>query len=246
MSPHTFPQMILLAVLLLTDLLVTFSLVILYCRTVYSTCEGYTTIESWEQDRHDALVRQRRVRRQQFPYDVGIWDNLCSAYHGNPNVLSWVWPLARTKAVGEEVKGSNGLRLLGGLEYEVNGYEELGSKWPPPDPDKSVWRGGNAFAMSGAVLDESSDWADGVRRRQWEDMRRREWKGQLENLGEDADRKPKLVGGKMAGAGAADRKWMNGDGETLADYGVDEDEEEVGEDEDVPLAELMRRRAGGR
>lgn len=36
------------------------------------------------------------------------------------------------------------------------------------------------------------------------------------------------------------KRWTNNDGETLADYGVDEDAEDA--DEDVPLAELIRRR----
>jgi hypothetical protein len=51
-----------------------------------------------------------------------------------------------------------------------------------------------------------------------------------------------VAGEKTVGGEAASRKWMNEDGETLADYGVDEDEE----DEDVPLAELIKRRRGGR
>ncbi|CAZ83409.1 unnamed protein product [Tuber melanosporum] len=229
MSPHTFLELCLLAVLLVTDLLVAFSLSLLFIRTLWSTGEGYTTIETWEQDRHNALVRQKRVRRQQFPYDIGTWDNLCSAFCGSSNIMGWFWPLSRTKEVGVEIKGSDGLKLKGGLEWELNGYEVVGATWPPLDPDKGVWMGANA-PMPAAVND-GGDWAEGVRRRQKEDMERREGISRPQ----DAIVTSAISNGSSK---VIAPKWMNEEGETLADYGVDDD------DEDVPLAELMRKRAG--
>lgn len=193
----------------------TFSLSVLYLRTLWSCAEGYTTIETWEQDRHDALVRRKRVRRQEFPYDIGFWDNLCSAHGGTANVVLWYWPLARTREVGEVVKGSGGLMLKGGLEWEVNGYERLDKAWPPVDPDKGVVV---REVPQRGVEEPSEVWAEGVRRRQKEDLKR--WEGGLSY--------PRI-----------EDRWTNVEGETLADYGVEEEEE----DEDVPLGELMRRRA---
>ncbi|CUS11048.1 unnamed protein product [Tuber aestivum] len=234
MSPHTFPVLCLLAVLLFTDLLVAFSLSLLFIRTLWSTGEGYTTIETWEQDRHDALVRQKRVRRQQFPYDIGIWDNLCSAFCGSSNILGWFWPFSRTREVGAEIKGSDGLKLKGGLEWEVNGYEVVGATWPPVDPDKGVWMGASAPIPAAAKKGgESGDWAEGVRRRQREDIERRE------GISRPQDAAVTSAIGSGGGRVIAP-KWMNEEGETLADYGVDDD------DDDVPLAELVRRRTGGR
>jgi palmitoyltransferase len=241
MSPYTFPQLLVLFALFLTDFIIAFALIILFLRTAYNAIEGYTTIETWEQERHDALVRSKRVRRQQFPYDIGIWDNICSAFCGSSNILAWFWPLARTSEVGSVIKGSGELKLLGGIEWEVNGYEELGMIWPPPDPDKGVWvgKGRDALASSKAVKEEEEDWVEGVRRRQMEDFRRRHIS--KENVGKEtkaiqSQYQPEAYG---TGAQRPRNRWKNDEGETLADYGVDEDAED--EDEDVPLAELKRK-----
>lgn len=227
--------MLLLAALVFVDLMVTFSLIVLYLRTLWSSAEGYTTIETWEQDRHDVLVQRKRVRRQQFPYDIGFWDNLCSAHGGTGNVFAWYWPLARTREVGEVVCGSGGIRLKGGIEWEVNGFEDLAAVWPPPDPDKGGQVVRSPFVESGAVL-EGEEWIEGVRRRQREDLVRRKGYGVggkgLEglNVGYEGVVRP----------GVAKKRWKNEDGETLEDYGVDEEAE--GGDDDVPLGELVRRR----
>jgi palmitoyltransferase len=143
--------------------------------------------------------------------------------------MGWFWPLSRTKEVGVEIKGSDGLKLKGGLEWELNGYEVVGATWPPLDPDKGVWMGANA-PMPAAVND-GGDWAEGVRRRQKEDMERREGISRPQ----DAIVTSAISNGSSK---VIAPKWMNEEGETLADYGVDDD------DEDVPLAELMRKRAG--
>lgn len=254
-GPHTLAEMLLLTALLFVDLLVTFSLVVLYIRTLWSSAEGYTTIETWEQDRHDVLVRRKRVKRQQFPYDIGFWDNLCSAHGETGNILAWYWPLARTCNVGETVYGSAGLKLKGGIEWEVNGFEDLSAVWPPLDPDKvaagEIDR--SSSTVSGAVLNEPVDtWAEGVRRRQKEDLTRRHGYGGpgkgLDGLNvayemeeEEGEAAPLLASGRERALEypriGGKKRWTNNDGETLADYGVDEDA-----DEDVPLAELMRRR----
>lgn len=72
-----------------------------------------TTIESWEVERHHALLRRARVlggqldgpdgtkvriEHQEFPWDVGIWSNFCQAM-GTWNILAWAWPFAGSPPV---------------------------------------------------------------------------------------------------------------------------------------------------
>ena len=50
-----------------------------------------------------------RIRKQEFPYDIGIWRNITQGMGGNP--LTWLWPLARTPSA------------VHGLQFETNGFE---------------------------------------------------------------------------------------------------------------------------
>lgn len=78
-----------------------FALSILLIRTIISLGENVTTIESWEIERHKTLVRRARhfggvlegpdgimipIRRQEFPYDIGIWKNIKAGMGGSTNV----------------------------------------------------------------------------------------------------------------------------------------------------------------
>ncbi|KAA8893141.1 DHHC palmitoyltransferase-domain-containing protein, partial [Sphaerosporella brunnea] len=65
-SPHTFPQLLLLASLLLISAPLSLTLLVLFLRTAVQAATGYTTIETWELDHHRALVR-RGVTRNQVP-----------------------------------------------------------------------------------------------------------------------------------------------------------------------------------
>jgi len=77
------------------------ALFILLLRTLYSVLFNVTTIESWEIERHETLVRRARVlggylegpggqkiriRKQEFPYDIGIFSNISQAMGGTINV----------------------------------------------------------------------------------------------------------------------------------------------------------------
>lgn len=169
--------------------------------------------------------------RQEFPYDIGFWDNLCSAFGGTGNILSWVWPLSRTRSVGETIRGSGDVVLQGGLEWEVNGYEDLSVAWPPVDPDKLSAAGFGKVVEATVAEGEGDEWVEGVRRRQREDMDRRRVRG------ETGARQEELRYPRIAERGW---EWRNGEGESLADYGVEVEAE--GDDEDVPLAVLMKRK----
>jgi palmitoyltransferase len=78
-----------------------FALFVLLVRSLWSLVFNATTIESWEIERHETLVRRARVlggylegpggkkipiRKQEFPYDIGIWSNIKNGMGGSANV----------------------------------------------------------------------------------------------------------------------------------------------------------------
>jgi len=105
-------------------------LVIMLARTLYGLVFNTTTIETWEIERHETLLRRARaqggwlqtpdgskvrIERQEFPWDVGVWRNVCQGM-GSGNPVVWIWPLAGDLKVG---KG----RGVGGLVFEHNEIE---------------------------------------------------------------------------------------------------------------------------
>lgn len=117
-------QLLLLFLLTLTNSVTFFALSILLAKNIYTLALNVTTIEGWEIDRHDTVVRRARalggsldgpdgrrvvIKKQEFPYDVGVWANVQQALGKWPG--SWIWPFAATW-------GSQS-----GLEFEVNGFE---------------------------------------------------------------------------------------------------------------------------
>lgn len=79
-----------------------FMLAILLLRSVWMLAVNQTTIEGWEIERHKTLVRRAkvlggfldgpdgmriRIRKQEFPYDIGIWENIRDGMGGS-NVSS--------------------------------------------------------------------------------------------------------------------------------------------------------------
>src|SRR6187402_1478723 len=95
-----------LFVLVIVNGVTLFALFILLTRAIYSLATNTTMIESWEIERHEALVdrsrkmggyvyanggQKMRVEHQEFPYDIGVWKNLCQGM-GTSNVLLWILP----------------------------------------------------------------------------------------------------------------------------------------------------------
>ena len=83
-------------------------MVLLLGRSVWGLALNITTIESWEVERHHALLRRARVlggqldgpdgtkvriEHQEFPWDIGIFSNFRQAM-GTWNLLAWAWPFA--------------------------------------------------------------------------------------------------------------------------------------------------------
>ena len=120
----SMPQLAFLFILMIANFLTCFAVGVMFLRSLWSLWMNITSIESWEIERHEALVRRARrsggyvdgpngirmrIVKQEFPYDIGIWSNLTQGMGQNP--LAWLWPLAQTP------------RNEDGLHFDVNGFE---------------------------------------------------------------------------------------------------------------------------
>ena len=116
--------MIFLFIFLVANSVVIFALGILLARNIWGLGVNVTTIEDWEIERHETLVHRARkhggylngpdgikvrIRKQEFPYDVGIYQNFRQGMGGS--LLLWLWPLAPTPSNES------------GLDFETNGFE---------------------------------------------------------------------------------------------------------------------------
>ncbi|KKZ63112.1 hypothetical protein EMCG_02489 [[Emmonsia] crescens] len=254
----SLPQLAHLFLLVVLNSMVLFALIILLARTLWCLGENTTTIEVWEIERHKTLLRRARVlggyldgpngvrvhiQKQEFPYDIGIWNNIKYGMGGSANVVSWFWPLASTPHRGS------------GLEFEVNGFEESTLSWPPPDPDRMYkpmpWNNyGNGFIGEQKYPSQSEE-TEAFKRRQREDFQRRQAGSEvqrrrpfheryIQNM-ETADFPDLSRSESGADSDSGEEGWRDSEGDRLRDFGVDEEVEFYDED-DIPLAELLRRR----
>lgn len=176
---------------------------------------------------------------------------------GTWNLLAWGWPFAASPSVSS------------GLVYEHNEIDDPSKPWPPPDPDR-IYRAPRA-PLQGDGFTQSMD-IDDFRKRQEADLQRHNGEhvvrrrpfheryahlAQPERAGDDyydndedaiatdseADEEiqsPETLN-QQATADEGEEAWRNKEGERLADFGLDEDAEFYDED-NLPLAEIMRRR----
>ncbi|EDN10470.1 conserved hypothetical protein [Histoplasma mississippiense (nom. inval.)] len=162
---------------------------------------------------------------------------------GSANIIGWFWPFASTPCQGS------------GLEFEVNGFEESTLSWPPPDPDrmyKPMPRNnyGSDFTHEQNYLSQSQE-VEAFKLRQREDFRRQQaasevqrrrpfHKRYMQNVGmTDFPGLSESESGENSDSG--EEGWRDSEGDRLRDFGVDEEVEFYDED-DIPLAELLRRR----
>ena len=246
-------QLILLVLLCLVNFIALFAVGIMLLRSVWGLAINVTTIESWEIERHEQLLRRARVlggyldgpdgqkvkiKRQEFPYDIGIWNNICQGM-GTANPLSWFWPFSSTPT-------SSGLR------FEENGFEDAGITWPPPDPDRmprlrDTTKSQNAFVYDRAHLSDYEE-VQAFRMRQIYDMHRRQIQASLHRrkpfhvrYASGSAKLPEHDNEDESATGSGEEGWRDEEGNRLRDYGVDEEVEFYDED-DLPLAELILRR----
>ena len=119
----TWIQLTHLFLLLAVNSMTVFAIFILLLRTIYTLALNTTTIESWEIERHEALVQrarpfggfldapggvQVRIQKQEFPYDVGIWENI-KAGMGSGNVSLFQLSI---QAYQSNLFGSLGSRMV--------------------------------------------------------------------------------------------------------------------------------------
>ena len=120
----TVAQMAFLFIFLVGNSIVLFALAILLIRNIWCLGANVTTIEGWEIERHEALVHRARklggyidgpdgirirLQKQEFPYDIGIYENMVQGMGSNP--LFWLWPFSPTPPIKF------------GLSFETNGLE---------------------------------------------------------------------------------------------------------------------------
>ncbi|KAH8597662.1 DHHC palmitoyltransferase-domain-containing protein [Bisporella sp. PMI_857] len=223
--------------LILVNSITLFALVVLFTTAARSLVINTTMIETWEIGKHEAQVdrarklggymyvngKRVRVEHQEFPYDIGIWKNMCQGM-GTKNIVAWLLPFGAAPDIGSAAY------------YEVNGFEDITKVWPPVDPEK-VPRVTRIFDDAGIrEYDTPAEEIAAFKRRQEEDFKRRGW------THDDDDAELESSGEESSGEGwDPDERWKNADGDTLADFGVDIDAESMDED-DIPLGELLRRR----
>lgn len=258
----SFLQLAHLFTTLIANSITLFALGILFLRNTWCLAVNTTTIEGWEIERHKTLLRrarhfggylstpdgtQLRIKRQEFPYDIGIFANISQGM-GTSNPLSWLNPFAATPSVAS------------GLSFASNGFEDATTTWPPPDPDRlyrrRVKEDGPAFTYRDAELSKEDTLA-AFRARQAEDevRRRKPFVERLESIrdrgvdddayehADDASEEAEDEGRKYGEGDEGEEGWRNSEGERLKDFGVDEDVEFYDEQEDdVPLSELLARR----
>ena len=100
LGPSAF-QLVHLFTLVAVNSVTLFALSVLFVRSLWSLGSNTTTIEGWEIERHEALLRRARVlggyldgpdgvkvkiERQEFPYDIGIWNNVKQGMGQSSNV----------------------------------------------------------------------------------------------------------------------------------------------------------------
>lgn len=177
LGPSAF-QLCALFILFAVNCMSLFLIGIIFLRTVYCLGTNITAIESWEIERHAVLVRRARKRggylegadgsqvrivKTEFPYDIGIWQNISQGMSGS--FLEWFLPIGVTPSVES------------GLDFETNGFNDPGLTWPPPDPDKlaraSRPADTTAITMELNELTSDQDRIRAFKERQAADIRRR-------------------------------------------------------------------------
>ncbi|KAI5306383.1 Palmitoyltransferase [Ascosphaera pollenicola] len=211
-----------------------------------------TTIESWEIERHEMLVRrarasggylsapdgtQIRIRKQEFPYDLGFFKNVKEAMGGSANVLRWFWPFSDVPSWNK------------GVFFETNGFEaDDNVTWPPPDPERMaksrfIPTEDEAFTYL-EPSDDPQSRMEAFRRRQQQDLLRRRIVPSNYDTGPRAPKTDDVLDDAYSGSEVSSEEdlehWTNSEGERLRDFGVDE-EVDLGDEDDIPLAKLMER-----
>ncbi|KAG0297364.1 Palmitoyltransferase [Linnemannia gamsii] len=110
----TKAQIVFLAVNILVDGIVLLAVGILCIYHLWSLMTNTSTIEVWEQEKVEAMVKKGKLRKAKFPYDVGCLRNYRQIL--GESFLLWLWP--------QPMQGS-------GTEFEVTDDKDAATVWPP-------------------------------------------------------------------------------------------------------------------
>ncbi|KAJ4862417.1 DHHC palmitoyltransferase domain-containing protein [Trichoderma breve] len=256
MPAHLGPSLFALISLAMTSLVwavTSLALGLMLITTLQGWVLNRTTIEDMEVDKHESNIRsgnkewwditgpdgeKLRFEHIEFPYDVGFFANMAQAM-GSSNPLLWLFPLAGNPRLSKTGTGP-------GWTWDENGFNRKFGMWPPPDPEK-LRRAGREGGLARRNFDTElqdaglspEEQVEAFRRRQEEDFRR---KNKIMAELEEVDDYYGSDGERDSDEGSYRNGWVNADGERLRDYGVDEEAEQY--DDEVPIAELLRRRKG--
>ncbi len=263
-------QLIFLFIISIVNSITLFVLSVLLVRNIWTLGANVSTIEGWEIERHETLLRRAKVlggyldgpdgikvkiTRQEYPYDIGIYQNFKQGVGGS--FVFWLWPFAATPT------------LESGLQFETNGFEgksrlqfpnhttqivvtDATQSWPPPDPDRIPRLPKIANDQAFTYDDDSRsshEQIDAFHRRQDEDLKRFQpvkpviRRRPFHERYRDNDQEKHRNASFLGSDHALNRgeeAWRNFEGDRLDDFGVDEDIEFYDED-DIPLAELLLR-----
>ncbi len=267
-------QLVFLFIILIANSITLFALVMLLAHNIWTLAANVSTIEGWEIERHETLLRRARVlggyldgpdgirikiTRQEYPYDIGIYQNMKQGMGGS--FIFWLWPFAATPSTES------------GLQFETNGFEgknepqssnnihltvtDPTQSWPPPDPDRMSRKPNVMSDQAFTYADDSRssrEQIDAFRRRQEEDLKRFHYAGPVvrrrpfherhKDDGLENDQNTKDLQSRNSVDGG-EEAWRDSEGDRLNDYGVDEDIEFYDEDS-IPLAELLLRQQAER
>jgi palmitoyltransferase len=243
---------------------------IMLATTVRAWVMNMTMIEGWEQERHEAVLgryddgeyyydndgERVMIEPVEFPYDIGFFANMAQAM-GTNNPLMWFFPIAGGPKIDPSGNGT-------GWTWRENGFNTREGMWPPVDPEKArrAARAAGWPAAAGSVQGDGYVFEEHATpeeakaaflMRQQDDFRRRQSQrsriiaeleegddlGEVELQGAEYDFFEEGMDGEPG--------WTNADGDRLRDYGVDEEAENeelipLDADDEVPIAELLRRR----
>ncbi|KAG5931535.1 hypothetical protein E4U60_006040 [Claviceps pazoutovae] len=213
-------------------------------------------IEGWQIERHEELVErggrdwwdlhgpdgeQIKIEKVEFPYDLGIFTNMSQAM-GTSNFLLWLLPFSSSPKVGTMGKGY-------GWTWEENGFNRKKGMWPPLDPE-TVRRANHEwpavrrdFAAELRDVEVSLE----VHKRMLHERQKRDADQTILSKLDSVESYDSINGYGQFKDSKNSASWRNIEGETLQDYGVDEDADSYasaassGQD-DIPLSKLTRRR----
>ncbi|KAG0259200.1 Palmitoyltransferase [Mortierella polycephala] len=110
----TKTQIIFMAVNIMVDGCVLLAVGMLCVYHLWSLMTNTSTIEAWEQEKVEGMIKKGKIRKTKFPYDIGCMRNYRQVL--GPSIWLWLWP--------QHMLGS-------GTEYEVNDDKDAAKIWPP-------------------------------------------------------------------------------------------------------------------